>query len=166
MLRYAFINLSVFLSFIACSSFFVLHKVNLHAAWTYCPTGPLSQSTVSLTYQNLSRPLHNRAFFLRFTHLSFEVMEYVVSSQSPPRWRAHGTVDIVTNHVWRHFFGYVDNEDSDGSISLKLWHHCDPEIQDGCHPVKDGRNPIEQKTSRLIEKWKCGFWELIQYVNK
>ena len=99
MLRYAFINLSVFLSFIACSSFFVLHKVNLHAAWTYCSTGPLSQSTVALTYQNLSKPLHNRAFFLRFTHLSFEVMESVVSSQSPPHWRAHGTVDIVTNYV-------------------------------------------------------------------
>ena len=99
MLRYAFINLSVFLSFIACSSFFVLRKVNLHAAWTYCSTGPLSQSTVALTYQNLSKPLHNRAFFLRFTHLSFEVMESVVSSQSPPHWRAHGTVDIVTNDV-------------------------------------------------------------------
>ena len=99
MLRYAFINLSVFLSFIACSSFFVLHKVNLHAAWTYCSTGPLSQSTVALTYQNLSKPLHNRAFFLRFTHLSFEVMESVVSSQSPPHWRAHGKVDIVTNYV-------------------------------------------------------------------
>ena len=46
----------------ACSSFFVLDKFNLHVSWTHCPMGPLPQSTISWTSPKLSRPLHNRAF--------------------------------------------------------------------------------------------------------
>ena len=56
-------------------------KIGFHSRpWTHCPMGLLPQSTVAWTSPNLSKLLHNRAFFSRLTQLSLE-MASAASSQ-------------------------------------------------------------------------------------
>ena len=66
-------------------------------------------------------------------------------------------------HVWKHIFGDVDDTISDPDISLTLWYHFDPEIQHGCHPVKDGCHLVERKLNFWTRSENVGFLSLHLY---